>query len=99
MRDHLTENTDIKLLTVDDINLSVRAINVLKTLKANSLIEMAYLTERDFLHVKNCGKKTLTEIKQKLAEYDLFLGTKMGSLDVITVNSNKCFKFIIHSIT
>ena len=78
-------------IDIEDLGLSVRAQNVLKNLNITNFIEVAYMTEREFLNLKNCGKKTLVEIKEKLAEFDLYLGTK-GNIEMPGV-SNKVIPF------
>ena len=53
---------------------SVRAVNVLHSLDCYTLMDVAQLTEKELKEAPACGKKTLNEIKELLAKYDLELG-------------------------
>lgn len=53
---------------------SVRAVNVLKSLGCYTLMDVVQLTEKELKETPACGKKTLNEIKELLAKYDLELG-------------------------
>lgn len=53
---------------------SVRAVNVLKSLGCYTLMDVVQLTEKELKEAPACGKKTLNEIKELLARYDLELG-------------------------
>jgi len=53
---------------------SVRAVNVLKSLDCYTLMDVVQLTEKELKETPACGKKTLNEIKELLAKYDLELG-------------------------
>ena len=63
---------------------SVRAVNVLKSLGCHTLMDVVQLTEKELKEAPACGKKTLNEIKELLAKYDLELG-----MDVSNYNSVK----------
>ena len=63
-------------MSVNEIELSVRAANCLNTANISTVGELAKKTEADMLKYRNFGKKTLTEIKQKLAQLGLSLGYK-----------------------
>jgi len=53
---------------------STRAINVLHSLDCYTLMDVVQLTEKELKEAPACGKKTLNEIKELLAKYDLELG-------------------------
>lgn len=53
---------------------SVRAVNVLKSLGCYTLMDVVQLSEKTLKETPACGKKTLNEIKELLARYDLELG-------------------------
>ena len=53
---------------------SVRAVNVLKSLGCYTLMDVVQLSEKTLKETPACGKKTLNEIKELLAKYDLELG-------------------------
>ena len=53
---------------------STRAINVLHSLDCYTLMDVVQLSEKTLKETPACGKKTLNEIKELLAKYDLELG-------------------------
>ncbi|OGS54149.1 MAG: DNA-directed RNA polymerase subunit alpha [Elusimicrobia bacterium RIFOXYB2_FULL_62_6] len=61
---------------VEMIELSSRASNCLKVAGIRTIGELVQKTEDDLLAVKNFGKKSLDEIKEKLKEMKLELGMK-----------------------
>ena len=62
---------------VEMIELSSRASNCLKVAGIRTIGELVGRTENDLLAVKNFGKKSLDEIKDKLKEMNLELGMKV----------------------
>jgi len=63
-------------MSVNEIELSVRAANCLNNANISTVGELAMKTEADMLKYRNFGKKSLTEIKAKLVELGLSLGYK-----------------------
>ncbi|MBO6167335.1 MAG: DNA-directed RNA polymerase subunit alpha [Kiritimatiellae bacterium] len=63
-------------MSVNEIELSVRAANCLNTANISTVGELAKKTEADMLKYRNFGKKSLTEIKAKLVQLGLSLGYK-----------------------
>ena len=61
-------------ISVNELELSVRAVNCLNTAQIRVLGELVEKTEAEMLKYRNFGKKSLTEIKNKLGELDLTLG-------------------------
>ena len=61
-------------ISVNEIELSVRAANCLNNANITTVGELAQKTESEMLKYRNFGKKSLTEIKQKLSELGLTLG-------------------------
>ena len=61
---------------VDELELSVRSSNCLRNINVKTIGDLAMLTEEEISKTKNFGKKSLQEIKDKLAEYGLSLGMK-----------------------
>lgn len=59
--------------TIEELELSVRSSNCLKRAGINSVEELIDKTEDDLMKVRNLGKKSLQEIKDKLDELDLEL--------------------------
>jgi DNA-directed RNA polymerase subunit alpha len=67
-----------KLLTmsVNEIELSVRAANCLNNANITTVGQLAMKTEAEMLKYRNFGKKSLNEIKDKLQQLQLGLGMK-----------------------
>ncbi len=61
---------------VNEIELSVRSANCLNSADIKTVGELVQKTEADMLKYRNFGKKSLTEIKEKLHEMGLSLGFK-----------------------
>ena len=73
------ENAELKKLlnmSVNEIELSVRAANCLNNANITSVGQLAMKSEPEMLKYRNFGKKSLNEIKDKLAELGLSLGMK-----------------------
>ena len=59
---------------VEELELSVRSSNCLKNANIRTIGELTRKTEDDIAKTRNFGKKSLTEIKEKLQEWGLNLG-------------------------
>lgn len=70
------EKNKILETTIEELDLSVRSSNCLKRAGINTLEELVQKTEDDLMKVRNLGKKSLEEIKEKLAELGLSLKEK-----------------------
>ena len=71
------EKTKLKKLlgmSVNEIELSVRAANCLNNANITTVGQLAMKTEAEMLKYRNFGKKSLNEIKEKLASLNLSLG-------------------------
>jgi len=66
-------------MSVNEIELSVRAANCLNNANITSVGELATKTEPEMLKYRNFGKKSLNEIKHKLEQLGLSLGMKFES--------------------
>ncbi len=64
-------------MSVNEIELSVRAANCLNNANIMTVGELAMKTENDMLRYRNFGKKSLNEIKEKLEDLGLSLGMKI----------------------
>lgn len=60
-------------LTIEDLELSVRAYNCLKRASINSMTELLKKSEHDLLNIKNFGKKSSDEVIEKLHQMGLDL--------------------------
>jgi DNA-directed RNA polymerase subunit alpha len=73
------ENQKLKKLlnmSVNEIELSVRAANCLNNANITTVGQLAMKTEQEMLKYRNFGKKSLNEIKDKLQQLGLTLGMK-----------------------
>jgi DNA-directed RNA polymerase subunit alpha len=61
-------------MSVNEIELSVRAANCLNNANITSVGQLALKTEAEMLKYRNFGKKSLNEIKEKLTALGLALG-------------------------
>jgi DNA-directed RNA polymerase subunit alpha len=66
-------------MSVNEIELSVRAANCLNNANIMTVGELSSKTESDMLRYRNFGKKSLNEIKEKLEELGLSLGMKIDA--------------------
>ncbi|NCY20718.1 DNA-directed RNA polymerase subunit alpha [bacterium] len=76
------ENTALKKLlamSVNEIELSVRAANCLNNANITTVGQLALKSEAEMLKYRNFGKKSLNEIKDKLTSLGLSLGMKFDS--------------------
>jgi len=60
-------------MTIEELDLSVRSYNCLKRAGINTVQELTTKTEEDMMKVRNLGRKSLDEVKNKLDELDLSL--------------------------
>lgn len=60
-------------MTIEELDLSVRSYNCLKRAGINTVEELIRKTEEDMMKVRNLGKKSLQEVKEKLAALNLSL--------------------------
>ncbi len=65
------------LKSVDELELSVRAFNCLKSANIKTIAELVQKTEHEMLRTKNFGRKSLNEIKEILHSMGLHLGMKI----------------------
>ena len=70
------ENNEQKKLlekSIEELDFSVRSYNCLKKSNINSFGEIVNKTEEEIMGIKNLGKKSFEEIKEKVKEYGLTL--------------------------
>jgi DNA-directed RNA polymerase subunit alpha len=69
------EDTKNKIMemSIEDLDLSVRSYNCLKRAGINTVQELSNQTEEDMMKVRNLGRKSLKEVKDKLNELGLSL--------------------------
>ena len=60
-------------MTIEELDLSVRAYNCLKRAGINSVAELVQKNQEDMMKVRNLGRKSLEEVEQKLSALGLGL--------------------------
>lgn len=60
-------------MNIEELDLSVRSFNCLKRAGINTVEELTRKTEEDMMKVRNLGRKSLEEVKQKLESLGLAL--------------------------
>ena len=72
MEENIHENNSKAInMSIEDLDLTVRSYNCLKRAGISSVEELTQKTEDEMSHVRNLGKKSLKEVKEKLAELSL----------------------------
>jgi DNA-directed RNA polymerase subunit alpha len=66
-------------MSVNEIELSVRAANCLNNANITTVGQLALKSEAEMLKYRNFGKKSLNEIKDKLAALGLSLGMNLDA--------------------
>jgi DNA-directed RNA polymerase, alpha subunit, bacterial and chloroplast-type len=64
---------------IEELDFSVRTYNCLKKANILTVGELAQITEADLMNIRNFGKKSLTEVKEKLNQLGLTLKDSDGS--------------------
>ena len=72
---HMRQLLKTKLV---DMDLSVRALNCLKAADVETLGELAGFHKHDLLKFRNFGKKSLTELDEKLESLNLSFGMDLS---------------------
>ena len=67
----VVEENKYENIMIDELDLSVRSYNCLKRAGITTVLELTEKTEEEMMKVKNLGKKSLKEIKDKLAAIGL----------------------------
>ena len=71
--DDAASNEDEPKMTIEELELSVRAYNCLKRASINSMSELLKKSEHDLLNIKNFGKKSSDEVIERLHHFGLDL--------------------------
>jgi len=67
-------------LPISDLDLSVRASNCLESENIRTIADLVRLTETELLNLKNFGKTSLREVKQKLVNSSLDFGMDVDAV-------------------
>lgn len=74
-------SADEPSITIDELELSVRAYNCLKRASINSMAELLQKSEHDLLNIKNFGKKSSDEVIERLHHFGLDLAPNPEGVD------------------
>lgn len=76
--------------SVEDLELTVRSSNCLKNANIRTIGDLTKMTEEEIAKTRNFGKKSLSEIKEKLKDWNLGLGmTDYSVLKTLKVGDHK----------
>jgi DNA-directed RNA polymerase subunit alpha len=78
LTDEKDDNDKWKDTAIEDVDFSVRTFNCLKKEAINSLRELVKHTEAELLAIRNFGRRSLEEVIEKLAQFDLALAEPEG---------------------
>lgn len=70
-QDNTEPQNKVQQMMIEDLDLSVRAYNCLKRSGIQTVDELTQKTEEEMMKVRNLGKKSLKEVKDKLIELGL----------------------------
>lgn len=65
------QNQGLQTKLIEDLDLSVRSYNCLKRAGITTVEELVQKTEDEMMHVRNLGKKSLKEVKDKISSLGL----------------------------
>ena len=71
----IDDKSKVLEMTIEELDLSVRAFNCLKRAGINTVSELVQRNQEDMMKVRNLGKKSLEEVEQKLIALGLSLKT------------------------
>ena len=73
-----TEENKFQSMMIEELDLSVRSNNCLKRAGITTVMELTQKSEEEMMKVRNLGKKSLKEVKEKLAEIGLHFRDYVG---------------------
>ena len=73
-----TEDNKFQNMFIEELDLSVRSNNCLKRAGITTVLELTQKTEEEMMKVRNLGKKSLKEVKEKLAAHGLHFRDYVG---------------------
>ncbi|MBE3092415.1 MAG: DNA-directed RNA polymerase subunit alpha [Chloroflexi bacterium] len=82
-REEKENNEKEKILnkSIEELDFSVRSYNCLKKSNINTLRDLVNYSPMEVIKIKNLGKKSLDEIKEKINKYGFVLGEKIHQED------------------
>lgn len=75
------QDTTTPSISIEELELSVRAYNCLKRANINSLSELLQKSEHDLLNIKNFGKKSSDEVIERLKAFGLNLAPNPAEVE------------------
>ena len=63
-------------MTIEDLDLSVRSFNCLKRAGINTVDDLINKSEEEMMKVRNLGKKSFDEVKEKLQQLGFNLSSE-----------------------
>ncbi len=78
----VADTTAAPTISIEDLELSVRAYNCLKRASINNMAELLKKSEHDLLNIKNFGKKSSDEVIEKLHQFGLDLMPNPEGVDM-----------------
>ena len=72
-QDEKIDNSTQPSITIEDLELSVRAFNCLKRANIHNMHDLLQKTEHDLMNIKNFGKKSAEEVIERLAQFGYYL--------------------------
>jgi DNA-directed RNA polymerase subunit alpha len=76
-------------MTVQELDLSVRANNCLESARIGTVRDLVRKTDTDLLKVRSFGKTSLREVKRKLADMGLSLGMDLDAAQTASAESSE----------
>ena len=67
----LVKDTDYSEMWIEELDLSIRAFNCMKRAGKDTVQDLIEMTEEDYMKVRNLGRRSFEEIKEKLRELGL----------------------------
>lgn len=78
---------DVKILSIDEIGMSVRSTNALHRAEVHTVGDMLQYTEETLAEIRNLGKKSIEEILKKIEEYKKRVEEGQGSASSVHAES------------
>ena len=82
VEEEVVADTSAPTISIEDLELSVRAYNCLKRASINNMAELLKKSEHDLLNIKNFGKKSSDEVIEKLHQFGLDLMPNPEGVDM-----------------
>ncbi|MBS4759408.1 MAG: DNA-directed RNA polymerase subunit alpha [Clostridium sp.] len=82
VEEEVVADTTAPTISIEDLELSVRAYNCLKRASINNMAELLKKSEHDLLNIKNFGKKSSDEVIEKLHQFGLDLMPNPEGVDL-----------------